>query len=284
MLFPVNLHSCQLASRTARVASGTGSAKSESARRPSAWLDGEGSASCRVLPHRADEHGAHIAVCASFPRRVSPRRLCQRIDAELFVSDVEPLLGQASAPEVLRRADELRSRLGTAGFHGRLRASCACFLFFPRSVGLGPTASNANGAFTMAPSMLCHAQAMPSISSYSAKPRLHILTNAPDRFHLRKYLCTELALPYSLGKAFHWHPVRSTYTIASNTLRVSIGFRPPPGLRLYLRPCSRLGFGISGATRSQRSSDIVHDFSVLMAHSITTRPSGNQGLLFKDKL
>jgi len=123
----------------------------------------------------------------------------------------------------------------------------------------------------MVPSMLCHAQAMPSISSYSAKPRLHILKKTPDRFHWRKYLCTELALPYSRGKAFHWQPVRSTYTIASNTLRLSIGFRPPPGCRLYLRPRWRFGFGISAATRSQRSFDIVHDLSVLMADRIAGR-------------
>jgi hypothetical protein len=120
------------------------------------------------------------------------------------------------------------------------------------------------------PSMLCHAHAMPSSSSYSAKPRRHIFTNTPSRFHSRKYWCTELALPYSFGNAFHWQPVRRTYTIAANMRRGSRGFRPPPGRLLYLRPLARLCFGISGATRSHRASDTVHDLSALMHHSIAT--------------
>jgi hypothetical protein len=124
---------------------------------------------------------------------------------------------------------------------------------------LGPTASSANGAFTIAPSMLCHDQAICSISSYSASPLRHIFTNTPHSFQRRKYLCTELALPYSFGSAFHWQPVRSTYMIASNILRGSMGFRPPPGRRLYLRPFGRLGFGIRGATRSHKASETVHD-------------------------
>ena len=45
--------------------------------------------------------------------------------------------------------------------------------FFPRSVGLLPTASWASGALPCVPSMLCHSQAIPSISSYSAKPACH---------------------------------------------------------------------------------------------------------------
>ncbi len=42
-------------------------------------------------------------------------------------------------------------------------AGCACCPFFPRSVGLWPTASCAKGALPRAPSMLCHSQAMPSM-------------------------------------------------------------------------------------------------------------------------
>jgi hypothetical protein len=180
-----------------------------------------------------------------------------------------------SAPRVSHHAGSLRLRLGTAGFHGRLRVGCAWFLFFPRSVGFGPTASTANGAFTIEPSMLCQAHAMPSNASYSAKPRRHIFTNTPSCFHSRKYWCTELALPYSFGNAFHWQPVRRTYTIPANMRRGSKGFRPPPGRLLYLRPVTRLCFGISGATRSHRASETVHDLSVLMYHSIATPGLGS---------
>jgi len=165
-----------------------------------------------------------------------------------------------------------RSRLVTAGFHGRRQADCAWSPFFPRSVGFRPTASCASGALTIAPSILCHDQAIPSISSYTAKPRRHSFTNTPQRFHFRKYACTELALPYSLGKAFHWQPVRSTYTIASNTRRELIRFLPAPARRLYLRPLTRLCFGISGPTRSHNASDTVHDLSVLTSHIVAPRP------------
>ena len=85
----------------------------------------------------------------------------------------------------------------------------------------------------MAPSTLCHFQAIPSISSYSARPARQRARKNPALSHCRKYLCMELALPNrSLGSDFHWHPVLSTKTIPSNTRRSDIGFtaaaRLPP--------------------------------------------------------
>ena len=44
---------------------------------------------------------------------------------------------------------------------------------------MGPTLCCAMGAFIMAPSMLCHRQAIPSNSSYSARPSLHRRSNTP---------------------------------------------------------------------------------------------------------
>jgi hypothetical protein len=113
--------------------------------------------------------------------------------------------------------------------------------------------------------MLCQAQAIPSIASYSASPLRHSRTKTPRFFHSKKYLCTELALPYrSLGNAFHWHPVRNTYTIPANIFRESIGLRPPPGRRLYFRPFSRFRRGINGAAFSQRASDTSQEYVMLM--------------------
>jgi hypothetical protein len=172
------------------------------------------------------------------------------------------------ASAALRHVDWHRSRLATAGFHARRRADCVSSHFFPRSVGFGPTASWANGAFTIAPSMLCQAQAIPSIPSYSARPRRHIFLNTPRRCHSRKYAWIELALPYSFGSAFHWQPVRRTYTIPPKTLRGGIGFRPPPARRLYFRPGVRLGRGIKDSMRFHKTSDTVHDLSVAMDRSI----------------
>lgn len=167
----------------------------------------------------------------------------------------------ASAPRVLNHAYSPRLRQETTGLHVRRRVYFVSSHFFPRSVGFAPTDSSASGAFPVAPSILCHCQAMPSISSYSTKPLRQSLVNTPCLAHSRKYLCTALALPNSsLGRAFHWHPVRNTYMMAENAWRGAIRFRPPPGRRQYLRPFSRLAIGIRGSTRCHNSSDIVHDF------------------------
>lgn len=91
-----------------------------------------------------------------------------------------------------------------------------CPHFFSRSVGFRPTDSSAVGAFVMQPSTLCHLQAIPDISSYSASPRFQILRKSPAFVHSWKYLCTLLELPQTDGSAFHWIPVLSTKTIASN--------------------------------------------------------------------
>lgn len=109
--------------------------------------------------------------------------------------------------------------------------------------------------------MLCHRHAMPSISSYSANPSCHSAKNRPAFSHSRNCLCTALALPKrSCGSAFHWQPVRSTYTMASNTSRGSFGLRPPPGLRSKRLFADRVGRGgISGSTRCQNASEISHE-------------------------
>ena len=124
-----------------------------------------------------------------------------------------------------------------------------------------------------APSTLCHRQAIPSMSSYSARPACHSFTKKPAASHSRNLLWIALALPKrSDGNAFHWHPVRSTYTIASNTNRASLGLRPPPGLRIRFLPASARGrSGISGSTRCQNSSDTFHDSSVCLANVFSHR-------------
>ena len=264
MRSPVVLHSYQHASHSARAVCGTDSAMSGSFRQPIAVVGTASSASWPLFPRLSVARAERSVVSSSPFRPASPHTPCRRTDAEQGLWAGKQPWPPGSAREVLHHDDARRLRLTTAGFHGRRRAGCAWCHFFPRSVGLGPTASSANGAFTIAPSMLCQDQAMCSISLYSASPLRHIFTNTPHCFHWRKYLCTELALPYSFGSAFHWQPVRSTYTIASNILRGSMGFRPPPGRRLYLRPLGRLGFGIRGATRSHKASETVHDLSVFM--------------------
>ena len=275
MQSPIILRNCRLVSRIAPAACGTDSAMSGCALQPSVLRDAAGCVSSRVSLRRVGVRVECNAVSSLFSPQAFLRSPYPRTDvAQYSWGGAQPQMS-ASGPEVSYRAGSLRLRQGTAGFHGRLRAGCAWFLFFPRSVGFGPTASKANGAFTIVPSILCQAHAIPSNSSYSAKPRRHIFTNTPTRFHSRKYWCTELALPYSFGNAFHWQPVRRMYTIPANMRRGSKGFRPPPGRLLYLRPVARLCFGISGVTRSHRASETVHDLSVLMYHSIATPGLGS---------
>jgi len=270
MRSPVALDNYRLAFRNEPAACGIGLAMSGFVPPPSVWPDTAGCVSSREPLHRVGERAECNGASSLSSPRAFPRSPYRHTGVEQRSLDGAQPRSATSSPRVSRHAGVLRLRLGTAGFHGRRRAGCAWSLFFPRSVGLGPTASSASGAFTIVPSMLCQDHAMPSISLYSAKPRRHIFKNTPTRFHSRKYWCTELALPYSLGNAFHWQPVRNTYTIASNMRRGFIGFRPPPGRLLYLRPFARLRFGISGATRSHRASDTVHDLSAFMHHSIAT--------------
>jgi len=214
-------------------------------------------------------HAEYSSCFASIPQPGNHNILCPRRDVASAPSSLmalELLYGPTSVPAMPHHASVLRLRLATAGFHSRRRGDFAWSHFFPRSVGFAPTASRAKGAFTIAPSILCQDQAMPSISSYSASPFRQRRTKTPSRFHSKKYLWMELALPYSLfGKAFHWHPVRSIKIIPSNTLRGSMRFRPPPGRRKYFRFFFRFPLGIRGSTRLHNVSDTVHDLMALMA-------------------
>ena len=239
-----------------------------SARHPICKHDIVGFFSSPLFPHLVVEHAECNPSPGSIPERVAPHTLYPHTDAaaaHLFPRAARLQHDQTSAPARRRHAGVLRLRLTTAGFHCRRRGDFAWSHFFPLSVGFAPTASRAKGALTIAPSMLCHDQAIPSISSYSASPLRQNRVNTPKRFHSKKYWWMELALPNSLlGNAFQWHPVRNTKIIPSNTLRDSMGLRPPPGRRRYFRFFSRLCWGISGSTRVHSSSDTVHDLMVLM--------------------
>ena len=274
---PIALRDSMFSSRNAQAVSENGLARTGSARQPIAAPCNVDYASWPSLLHLVGEHGGCTSGSPWLSELAHPNTPYQRTGAAwgpCFPRVASPQCDPESAPAASRHASGLRSRPGIAGFHARRREYFAWSHFFPRSVGFGPTDSCASGAFIMAPSMLCQDHAIPSISSYSAKPFRQSFTNTPLRFHSRKYLWTELALPNSsFGKAFHWHPVRKTYTMAASTFRGSMAFRPPPARRRYFRLLSRLAFGISGSARSQNWSDIVHDFIAFM----TSEHSRNHG-------
>jgi hypothetical protein len=283
-LTPATLHDSMFSSQSVQAVSEIGLTTIGSARRPIGAPCNVDCASWPAFLRLFDGYGGCSADSQWLPELAYPHTHYQRIDAAWGPScprAASPQCDPGSVPGALRHAFGLRSRPGIAGFHARRREDFVCSHFFPRSVGFGPTDSCASGALTMAPSMLCQDHAIPSISSYSAKPLRQSFANTPLLFHSRKYLCTELALPNSsFGKAFHWHPVRKTYTMAESTFRGSMAFRPAPARRRYFRLLSRLGFGISGPARSQNSSDIVHDLKAFMVWKHSRKRSKKQYIIY----
>ncbi len=269
MQAPANLGNWQSSFHTELATFGIDSTKSVSVLLPIAVHDALDFSSSpeSLLPF--DVHGGHSLAPSWIPQPVDRHTLYPHKDVvwDLSLEKADrPRSRLRSVQAVSHHVSGLRLRLTTAGLHSRRPKGFAWSRFFPRSVGLGPAVSSANGALIIAPSMLCHRQAIPSISSYSASPFLQRCINTFFCFHSKKYLWIELGLPYtSCGSAFHWQPVRSTYTIPSKTLRGSMDFRPPPGRRRYFFAFKRLCFGISGSTRFQSSSDTVHDFIAPMA-------------------
>jgi hypothetical protein len=283
-LTPTALRDSMSSSQSVQGASGIDLTRIGYARRPIGELYSGHCASWPALPHLFGAHGGCSFGSQWLPERAHLHTLCPHIDAaweRSFPRAASPQCDPVSVPGALHHASVPRSRRGTAGFHARRREDFVWSHFFPRSVGFGPTDSCAMGAFTMAPSMLCQDHAIPSISSYSARPLRQSCTNTPFLFHSKKYLWTELALPYSAcGRAFHWHPVRKTYTMAESTFRGSMAFRPPPGRLTYFFLLSRLGFGISGSARSQNSSDIVHDLRAFIAWEHSRKRSKKQTIIY----
>ena len=286
MLIPIKPHNQQSFFQSEPTTSGTGSTKNGSAQLPSGEHDSGDFFSWTSSLPPAVECAEYSSSPESTPRPVPPHTPCPRINAaaeHLSLKAGRSPYCPTSAPITSHHVAEPRSRLTTAGFQSRRREGFAWFHFFPRSVGFGPTVSNAKGAFTAAPSMLCHDHAMPSISSYSASPFRQRRENTPFRFHSKKYLWIELALPNSfIGKAFHWQPVRSTKMMPSKTLRGSMGLRPPPGRRRYRRFFLRFCLGMSGLTRSHSSLDTVHDLTALMT-SVYHGRIFYRKILFTDK-
>jgi len=269
MLAPANPHNWQSSFHTERATFGIDSTKSASVPPPIAAHDALDFffSPQSLLPFAG--HEEHTLALAWIPEQVdlhTPYPQRDAVSALPLQKAGPPRFRPTWVPAVLHHASGLRSRLTTAGLHSRRPKGFAWSHFFPRSVGFGPAVSSANGALTIAPSTLCHRQAIPSMSSYSASPLRQRRTNTFFRFHSKKYLWIELGLPYtSLGSAFHWQPVRSTYIMPSKTLRGSMDFRPPPGRRRYFFAFRRLCFGIRGSTRFQSSFDTVHDFIAPMA-------------------
>ena len=105
-----------------------------------------------------------------------------------------------------------------------------------------------NGAFTITLSSDCQRHPMPRSSSYRVSRRAQSRSKTPASTHAWKRRWQVEPEPYSRGSAFHWQPVRSTYSTPSSTWRKGTIGRPGvPG-----------GFvgGKSGWSSAQKSSGI----------------------------
>src|SRR5512136_963686 len=165
------LRDSMLFSRTGQAASENGLAQTVSVQLPIYEPDSADSFSWLAFLRPFGEHAECSAVLPSLAKQILLNNPCLHIGVASDFSSpgaASPRYDLRSVPKASHHAFGPRSRLGREGFHLRRRERFASSHFFPRSVGFGPTASRAIGAFTMAPSMLCHDHAIPSISSYSA--------------------------------------------------------------------------------------------------------------------
>ena len=183
MLIPAIHRNCLPVSHIGRIISGTDSARSAFAQPPICEHDSEGSfvsfPSLLLVEVRAECNSAHRWIA----EQVGQRSPYLHIGAAgRHLSQADQLQFRPKFPLIERHhASVPRLRLTTAGFQSRRRGGFVSSHFFPRSVGFGPTASSAIGALTIAPSMLCQRQAIPSISSASASPDSNMRWNTPAR-------------------------------------------------------------------------------------------------------
>ena len=87
-----------------------------------------------------------------------------------------------------------------------------------------------------------------------------------------------LALPKRfVGKAFHWHPVRSTCTMLSKTCRAGFRGRPASGLRTYFLSGEGMRWGAGGSTCSQNASVTTHArFAIVLSYAaLHAAPTGS---------
>src|SRR5512136_630110 len=201
MLIPLTHRNLQPSSHIGPTIYGTDSARNGYAQLPICGLDRRGSSAWTQSPHPVEVHAECNPARRLIPGQVALHNpyLHTNADGGRHLAKADRLRSGPRSPLTKpHHAAGPRLRLTTAGFHSRPRGGFVWSHFFPRSVGLGPTASCAKGALTIAPSILCQRQAIPSISSYSASPLRQSFVNTLWRFHSKKYLWIELALPNSL--------------------------------------------------------------------------------------
>ena len=101
-------------------------------------------------------------------------------------------------------------------------------------------------ALPIAPSAVCHSQSQPPRSSHVSSSTAQMRSKTPSFTHRWNVRWTELPSGNSVGRQFHWHPLRRRKIIASSAPRGSMRLRPVRlGGSSSLRTCS---------TTRQRSS------------------------------
>jgi hypothetical protein len=105
----------------------------------------------------------------------------------------------------------------------------------------------------MHPSIASHDQSIPFQSSYATSPRSHMARKTPSCTHRwNRSWAVDPGQKRVASRAFHWHPVRRTYRMASMHTRSGIGGLPPPNGWVFTRS------GIRWEMHSHRSSGMLH--------------------------
>lgn len=189
-----------------------------------------------------------------------------RIDLRIVVPFVHAAVLRAEATSRRDRSDRLKGRqsvpqvghIGTADRKANrdtsaVRENVPFSADFRAVRGIRPRKIPPFGAFTRMASSEVQAQTIPLRLSYSFSTCFQSLWKTPVCTQRVKYRWQVAPEPNSRGNAFHWHPVRSRYTIPANTCRTGMRGRPPRGLGAST--------GINGATRRQRSSGTSENFA-----------------------
>ena len=98
-------------------------------------------------------------------------------------------------------------------------------------------------------SAACHSQSHPPRSSHASWTAAQIRSKMPSPTHRWKVRWTELSSGYSLGRRFHWQPLRIRKITASRAARWSIRAGPRFGGSCSARIGSIIAHSSSGASQ-----------------------------------
>ena len=165
--------------------------------------------------------------------------------------------------------------VGSSHHHAQGAASCVHqdALLAPSFAPVGGVASNSappNRALPMEQSADCHSQSTPPNSWHSSIRAAQMPSSTPPPTQRWKVRWMVLSSPNSLGKWFHWQPLRIRKIMPSSIFRWSARLRP--------RALGGSNCNITGSIRSQRSSGTSQIVGNAQIRAVTHYPGGTLSL------